>query len=88
MTYEKRRKYLIEHKFWVESLKESGKKIASGYLVNKQRKPGGGGLLIIEANTFEEAKTIIEQDPMIENNLVTWEIHEWIPVSGGLLELT
>ncbi len=86
LSSETRKEYLNQHRSWVQSLKHSGRNIASGYLVSKKKKPGGGGLLVIEANTFEEAKIIIEKDPMIKNNLVTWEIQEWIPVSGVLLE--
>ncbi|ABX09567.1 YciI family protein [Prochlorococcus marinus] len=82
---EQRHAYLAEHKFWVEKLKSTGKKLASGYLVNEEKCPGGGGLLVIEANCFEEAKLLVEQDPMVKNNLVTWELQEWIPVTGQLL---
>ena len=49
-----------------------------------QRGRGGGGVLILEAKSFKEAQYIVEQDPMIINRLVNWELHEWIPVSGEL----
>ena len=35
--------------------------------------PGGGGLLIFEAKDYLTAK-IIENDPMIKNNLVIWDL--------------
>ena len=60
--------------------------ISSGYLINQNHEPGGGGMLIIEANCFEEAKNLITQDPMIKNQLVKWNLHEWIPVVGNLLD--
>ena len=82
---EERQAYLAEHKCWVEELNSAGKKLSSGYLVNKEKCPGGGGLLVIEATCFEEAKFLVAQDPMIKNNLVTWELQEWIPVVGKLL---
>ncbi len=83
---EKDRRLIIDkHKSWVKNLKIQGKKISSGYLVNKSKAPGGGGLLIIEANSFEEAIAIIKEDPMITNNLVTWRLQEWIPISGELI---
>ncbi|KGG13543.1 MULTISPECIES: YciI family protein [Prochlorococcus] len=76
-------KSLREHKDWVKTLISSGAKLSSGYLADRNRDPGGGGFLVLEATSFEEAKSLIEQDPMIKNNLVTWELHEWIPVAGS-----
>ncbi len=84
LSPEKRNVYLAQHKSWINALQLSGKKIKSGYLANKEKEPGGGGLLVIEANNFEEAKLIIEEDPMIKNNLVSWKLQEWIPVTGNL----
>ena len=74
--------FLNEHKQWVDKLYKGGIKIFSGYVTNKNGKPGGGGLLIIEARDFKEAKYLILQDPMIKNNLVNWEINQLVPVSG------
>jgi len=82
MIQNERRKYLVKHKEWVKSLNKEGRSIFSGYLTNKDNKPGGGGILILEANNFEEAKFVIMQDPMIKNNLVIWELNILVPVSG------
>ena len=76
---------ISKHQEWVIKLKGLGLKISSGYLVDERRIPGGGGLLILEANSFQEAKKIIENDPIIISGLVTWKLQEWIPVSGNLL---
>ncbi len=83
----KRAEYLFQHKIWVKSLKDSGQRISSGYLANNEAQPGGGGLLLIEANSYEEAKGILEQDPMIINKLVNWEINQWVPIPGNFIEL-
>ena len=80
-----RAKYLTNHKNWVKELRKAGKNLTSGYLVNKNHEPGGGGFLVIEATSFDEAKCIIKEDPMIKNNLVAWDLHEWVPVAGKLL---
>jgi len=82
---EERNKYLAQHKYWVEKLIASGEKLSTGYLTNKERQPGGGGLLVIEAPSFAAAKEVLEQDPMIANNLVSWELQEWVPLIGKLL---
>ena len=85
MMSEKRSQYIKEHLAWVSQLKDAGENIASGYLVNDVGKAGGGGFLVIEANDFNQARLIIMNDPMIKNHLVNWEIHQWIPIQGELL---
>ena len=82
MLQKEKKKYLIKHKDWIISLVKSGINIFSGYLTNEDGNPGGGGVVILEANNLEEARFLIMQDPMIKNNLVYWEINEWVPVSG------
>ena len=77
-----RKKFLLMHKEWVISINQSGHFIHSGYLVNDKKIPGGGGLLIIEAKDYLTAKKIIEEDPMIKNELVIWDLQEWIPING------
>jgi len=76
--------YLAKHRAWVNNLNEKGIKIVSGYLADKTSSPGGGGLLFIESNSYETAKSIVEEDPLILAGLVTWKIQEWIPVAGHL----
>ncbi len=81
-----RKQYLNEHKDWVQKLRNSGENISSGYLINQKKQTGGGGLLILESKSFEQANRIILKDPMIKNDLVIWEINEWISVDGNLLD--
>ncbi|WP_320666904.1 YciI family protein [Prochlorococcus sp. MIT 1307] len=81
-----REHYLNEHRSWVSSLNQSDKKVSSGYLVNEEKLPGGGGLMVIKAKSFAEAKSLIQQDPIIVAGLVNWNLQEWIPVVGMLLE--
>ncbi len=85
LTTDQRSKYIKEHLLWASKLKTNGCNIASGYLVNELGKAGGGGFLVLEAKNFEEARLIIMNDPMIKNHLVNWELHQWIPVEGELL---
>ena len=74
-------KIIKEHIIWIKCLKDKGIKIQSGFLVNDLRQPGAGGLLIIEIANFKAALNIIKQDPMITNNLVDWNLNEWIDIS-------
>ena len=36
-----------------------------------------GGMLLVIANDIFEAKQIVEGDPMVKNNHLTYELHEW-----------
>ena len=82
LSFSELQNYISQHKFWVQGLEQTGKQITSGYLINEFQLPGGGGLLLIKAQNYEEAKKLILEDPMIKNNLVTWELQEWIYVAG------
>ena len=73
-------KTIKEHKRWVKKLIDQGLYIKSGFLVDEDHVPGAGGLLIIECDSFEEAEKIIQDDPMIKNNMVNWKLNEWINI--------
>ena len=76
-----RKKIINEHKKWIENLNKKGINIRSGFLVNELQQPGGGGLLIIEIETYKDALEIVKNDPMIKNNLVEWKLNEWIDIN-------
>ena len=78
-----RRKFLLMHQEWVKKISQSGHYIHSGYLINENKMPGGGGLLIFEAKDYLTAKKIIEDDPMIKHELVIWDLKEWISIDGS-----
>ena len=78
-----RRPHLEAHRAWVEQESAAGRRIRNGFLVDEQRRPGGGGLLIFEAASYAEALEWVQQDPMIQAALVSWTLQEWVPVSGG-----
>ena len=83
LSTSERKKFLLMHKEWVKDNSKSGNYIHSGYLINEKKKPGGGGLLILEARDYLTAKKIIENDPMIKHELVVWELQEWISIDGS-----
>tara|TARA_B100000700_G_scaffold45787_1_gene47971 strand:+ start:374 stop:700 length:327 start_codon:yes stop_codon:yes gene_type:complete len=87
LSNSERKIFLLMHKEWVKNIRESGYYIHSGYLINEKKIPGGGGLLIFEAKDYLSAQKIIEKDPMIKNDLVTWELQEWIPINGSQIDL-
>ena len=83
LAVEQRRPTLEAHRRWVVQEAALGRRVRSGYLVDGDRRPGGGGLLIFEATSYPEALAWVENDPMIRAGLVDWQVQEWIPVSGG-----
>ncbi len=82
---EQRQTYLAAHLAWVKALRSSGVKVSSGFLVDAEQRPGGGGLLVLQADSFEAAKRLVEQDPMIVEGLVKWHLQQCIPVCGELI---
>ena len=87
LTSNERKHFLAMHRSWISKLNSSGISISSGYLIDASQKPGGGGLLVIEAECYQSAKKIIENDPLIISGLVNWSLHEWVPVSPQLLTI-
>ncbi|MGC6483611.1 MAG: YciI family protein [Synechococcus sp.] len=81
---EQRRRHCHDHRLWVEAQRHAGLRIASGFLVDGDHQPGGGGLLVFEASSYAAAEQFIQQDPMIARGLVAWSLHAWKPVSGDL----
>ena len=76
-----RKKIINEHISWLKKQKNKGVSINSGFLIDHLKKPGGGGLLMIECEDYFEAEKIIKTDPMVTNNIVYWQLHEWIDIS-------
>ena len=75
------KKVINEHIQWIKNLKRKGINIKSGFLVDELKKPGDGGLLILNIETYQDALKILKNDPMIQNNLVEWKLNEWIDIT-------
>ncbi len=65
-------RFVEAHKNYVRQLIEEGREAKSGYWGEL-----GGGMLIFTANSLAEARDIVARDPLIVNNCVTYELHEW-----------
>ncbi len=76
--------HLQEHRRWVERLRLEGRSISSGYLVDDQGRPGGGGLLLLEAPDHDAALALVLQDPMVIAGCVHWQLQGWRPAVGDL----
>ena len=73
-----KRKIIAEHIHWIKKLKKKGLNIKSGFLIDELKRPGDGGLLILETNNYKNALKIVKDDPMITNDLVEWKLNEWV----------
>jgi uncharacterized protein YciI len=82
--YAAMRPHLDAHRSWVAELRARGVRIGSGYLVDGEERPGGGGLLVLEAADHASAEALIQQDPMVRSGNVDWTLSRWIPVVGDL----
>ena len=65
-------RYVPAHKAFVRDLIEQGHQAQTGYWGDF-----GGGMLLFEATSLEEAKEIVARDPLIQNCCVEFELHEW-----------
>ncbi|ERT05529.1 YCII-related domain protein [Lyngbya aestuarii BL J] len=67
--------YVPAHVAYVKALIAKGHKAKTGYWGKR-----GGGMLLFEAASKEEAKAIVEQDPLVQNGCVSYELLEWCVV--------
>ena len=76
--------HLEAHRSWVATLRGDGYPITSGYRVDAEGKPGGGGLMVFKAACHAAAEELVRQDPLIANDCVDWQLNRWIPEVGDL----
>ena len=69
--------FVPAHKAYVLRLIAQGRCARTGYWRNAE-----GGMLLFQAESFDEAKALVEQDPLIQNQCVEYELHEWVLVTG------
>ncbi len=67
--------YIPAHRSYVRELIAQGHQAKTGYWAEL-----GGGMLLFQAHSREEAERIVSQDPLIQNNCVEYELHEWVLV--------
>lgn len=69
--------YVPAHLAFVQELINSGHHAQTGYWKQK-----GGGMLLFEAASMEEAMAIVERDPLVANHCVHYKLNEWHVVMG------
>ncbi|MBD1920698.1 hypothetical protein H6F77_06325 [Microcoleus sp. FACHB-831] len=68
-------KYVPAHKAYVQDLIAKGHQARTGYWARR-----GGGMMLFEASSREEAQAIIDQDPLVQNGCVKYELYHWCVV--------
>ncbi|RUT07856.1 hypothetical protein DSM106972_021160 [Dulcicalothrix desertica PCC 7102] len=64
--------YVPAHHTYVRELIARGHKAKSGYWAKR-----GGGMMIFEAESMEQAQAIVAEDPLIKNGCVDYQLYEW-----------
>lgn len=60
------------HKAYVQELIAQGHKAKTGYWAQL-----GGGMMMFEAASMEEAQGIVARDPLVQNGCVNYQLYEW-----------
>lgn len=66
-------KAIPAHREWAK------KQLAAGVLVQAGKWGDHGGMIIVKAETSEEADRVVSQDPLVEADLITFETAEIRP---------
>ncbi len=73
-------RYVPAHLAFVQELIDRGCDARTGYWAQR-----GGGMLLFQADSMEEAQRIIAQDPLVQNHCVNYKLYEWNVVKGETL---
>lgn len=64
--------YVPAHAAYVKDLIDKGHKAKTGYWAQR-----GGGMMLFEAASMDEAQAIVAADPLVVNGCVSYQIYEW-----------
>ena len=77
---------LNEHLAYQRKLEMEGKLFAAGPLLREDGEMAGIGLIIVKAESLDEAKKIANQDPFHQSGLRTYKIWPW-KINEGSIDL-
>ncbi|HEY9888720.1 MAG TPA: YciI family protein [Candidatus Obscuribacterales bacterium] len=60
------------HIAYVKALNAKGHQARTGYWAER-----GGGMLLFQAASLDEAQAIVQADPLVQHGCVEYELHEW-----------
>lgn len=64
--------YVPAHKAYVQELIVKGHRARTGYWAHR-----GGGMMLFQATSMDEAQAIVALDPLVQNGCVKYQIYEW-----------
>jgi uncharacterized protein YciI len=64
--------YVPAHRAYVQDLIDKGHKAKTGYWAQR-----GGGMMLFEAVSMDEAEAIVAADPLVNKGCVTYQLYEW-----------
>ena len=64
--------FVPAHRAYVQKLIDQGHQAKTGYWGDF-----GGGMLLFWADSLSQAQVIVAKDPLVENDCVEYELHEW-----------
>lgn len=64
--------YVPAHREYVKGLIQKGYQAKTGYWSCY-----GGGMLLFQAESMDEAAAIVAQDPLVQNGCVQYRLYEW-----------
>jgi uncharacterized protein YciI len=64
--------YVPAHTAYVQALINKGHKAKTGYWAQR-----GGGMMLFEAASMDEAQAIVATDPLVVNGCVSYQLYEW-----------
>lgn len=76
--------HLEAHRQWVTAQREAGYPVTSGYRVDAEGRPGGGGLMLFRAASHEAAVAFVAEDPLVANRCVDYQVNRWIAEVGDI----
>ena len=68
-------RYVADRKAYVQQLIAKRHQAPSGYWGCR-----GGGMLLFQADSIDQAQAIVAQDPLVQNGCVSYELYEWCVV--------
>jgi len=69
--------YLPAHLAYLQELKARGALLLSGPFTDR-----GGGMVVIQAASCAEAEAIAQADPLVANQVDSYELREWLITEG------
>jgi uncharacterized protein YciI len=69
-------KTILLHREWAK------KRLAAGVLVQAGKWGDNGGMIVVNAGSREEADKVVNEDPLVQAGLITFETAELHPAVG------